>query len=197
MIYLFCVMTVLATTRTSLALPRAIFVDDFHNDQSSSRSGSLNATVSLARTFGARTSHEITSKRHNGAVFPNTKAAAPVNVSYPTTSSAPGQQNSQWGPDGISTVVFGCIASILGTLAIWATFWLGHRQFSSRSMSQPRSLQLRLTPSIQGPDADHSDALSLQELPTDQPSDIAAAGSSEGRQQHESLEAPSQSVTGE
>ena len=140
--YLFYIMTVLTTTRTILALPRAVFVDESHNDRSSTRNGSLNATVSLARAFGALTRHEITSKRHNGAVFPNPKAAAPVNVSYPMTSSAPVQQNPQWSPDGISTVVFGCIASILGVLAIWATFWLGHRQFGSRSMSQPRLLLL-------------------------------------------------------
>ena len=140
--YLFCIMTVLTTTRTILALPRAIFVDESHNHQSPTRNGSLNATVSLARAYGALTSHEMTSKTHNGAIFPNPKTAAPVNVSHPTTSPTPVQQNPQWSPDGISTVVFGCIASILGVLAIWATFWLGHRQFSSRSMSQRRLLLL-------------------------------------------------------
>ena len=139
--------TVSTITKTILALPQAVFVDGFHNDQSSSLSGFLNATVSLARAFGAYTSHEITSKRHNGAVFPNPKAAAPFNVSYPTTSSAPVQQNPQWSPDGISTVVFGCIASILGMLAIWATLWLGQRQFNSSSMSPTLLLLLRLTPS--------------------------------------------------
>ena len=164
----FCVITVLITTRPILALPRPTFVDESHNNQTSPRNGSLNASVSLARAFGARTSHGITSKRHNGTVFPNPKEAASVNVSYPTASLAPEQQNSQWSPEGISTVVFGCIASILGMLAIWATFWLGHRQ-SCPSMSQPRFVILKLTPSIQGPDADHSDELRLQELPTNQP----------------------------
>ncbi len=147
-IHLLCVITVTTTTRPILALPFATFVDASHNDQTSPRSGSLSANVSLARAFGARTSHEITSKRHNGAVFPNPEAAAPINVSYPTVSSSPVQQNSQWGPDGISTIVFGCIASILGMLAIWATIWLGHRQFSSNSMPQPWLLLPRLTPSI-------------------------------------------------
>ena len=140
--YLFCIMTVLTTTRTVLALPRAIFVDESHNEQNSTRNGSLNATVSLARASGAVTSHEMTSMTHNGAVFPKPKTVALVNVSHPTTSSAPVKQNPQWSPDGISTVIFGCIASILGVLAIWATFWLGHRQLSSRSMSQRRLLLL-------------------------------------------------------
>lgn len=194
--YLFCVTIVLITTRPILTLPRPTFVDESHKSKCTPRNGSLNATVSLARAFSARTSHGVTSKRHNDPGFANPRAAAPVNISYPTDSSSSVQQNSQWGIDGISTVVFGCIGSILGMLAIWATLWLGNRQFGSSSMPQPRLLQLRLTPSIQGPDADHSDELRLQELPTDQPSHIATAGSSEGRLQDESLEAPTRSVAG-
>ena len=197
-VYLLCIIIVITTTtRPIFALPRATFVDESHNNQVSPRSGFLNATVSLATAIGAPTSHEVTSKRHSGAVFPDPKAAASANVSYPMASSSPVQQSSQWGPDGISTVVFGCIASILGMLAIWATFWLGHRQFSSNSMTQPRLLLPRLTPSIEGPSADNSDDIPLQEVPDHRISDAATAGSSGGRQQHEFLEAPTQSVAGD
>ena len=52
-------------------------------------------------------------------------------------------------------------------------------------------------PSIQGPSADTSDEVTPQELSNDQPSDVASTGSSEGGQQHESLEAPIHSVARE
>ena len=34
----------------------------------------------------------------------------------------------QWGPDDIGTLVFGCIASVLAILTLWATFWLERRR---------------------------------------------------------------------
>lgn len=137
-IYLFWII-IFTTTRPILAIPRPTFVSGFHNNPTSPSSGSLNATVSLAMASGARTSDEFTSKIHSGAVLLNPEAATITNISYTTATSSSAQQNSQWGPGGISTVVFGCIASILGMLAIWATIWLGHRQFRS-SMPQPLSL---------------------------------------------------------
>ena len=136
-LHLFWVIIVTITTRPILAIPQPSFVGEYHNNPTSPRSGSLNATVSLAMASGPRTSDETTSKIHSGTVFPETEAVALTNISYFTSTSSQVQQNSQWGPGGISTVVFGCIASILGMLAIWATIWLGHRQFSSNSMPRP------------------------------------------------------------
>ena len=145
---LFWVTFVTTTTRPIFAIPQPTFVGESRNNPLSPRSGSLNATVSLAVASRAYTSDETTSKIHSGAGFLNPEAATLTNISYPTASPSSVQQNSQWGPGGISTVVFGCIASILGMLAIWATIRLGHRQSSSNSMPQPRSLLPRLTPSI-------------------------------------------------
>ena len=147
-IHLYWVIIVTTTIRPILAIPRPTSVSKSHNRATSPRSGSLNATVSLATASGARTSDEITSKIHSGAVFLNPGVTTLTNISFPAATSSSVQQNSQWGPGGISTVVFGCIASILGMLAIWATIWLGHRQSSSNSMLQPQSLLPRLTPSI-------------------------------------------------
>ena len=139
-IHLFWVVIVTTTTRPILAIPRPTFVSESHNNPDLPRSGSLNATASLAMVSGARISDEITSKIHSGAGFVNPEAATLTNISYTTATSSSVQQNSQWGPGGISTVVFGCIASILGMLAVWATIWLGRRQFSSNSMPLPLSL---------------------------------------------------------
>ena len=136
-IHLFCVIIATITTRPSLAIPRPTCVSESNNYPFSPRSGSLNATASLDMASGARTSNETTSKIQSGTVLLNPEAAAVTNISRPMATSSPVQQNSQWGPGGISTVVFGCIAAILGILAIWATIWLGHRQFNSNSMRSP------------------------------------------------------------
>ncbi len=62
--------------------------------------------------------------RTNPSIQPSMAPATPANA---TTST---QDQSSWNSGVISTVVFGCIASILGVLAIWATMWLGRRQIS-------------------------------------------------------------------
>ena len=144
---LFYIVIVPITRGSFLVLPRPTFLQESHNNPTSPRSGSLNTTVSLAMAFGALKSQENTSERHRGATFINPKATALFNNSHPTATSSPVQQNSQWGPGGVSTVVFGCIASILGMLAIWATIWLGHRQFRPNSMPHPHSLLSGLTQS--------------------------------------------------
>ncbi|KAF6219502.1 hypothetical protein HO133_003970 [Letharia lupina] len=50
------------------------------------------------------------------------------NASSSTITSLNFQQGSQWGPSGIGTVVFGCVASVLGILALWMMFWLWQRE---------------------------------------------------------------------
>ena len=50
------------------------------------------------------------------------------NTSLSTATPFPLPLQSQWSPGDIGTLVFGCIASVLGVLALWATFWLGRRR---------------------------------------------------------------------
>ena len=38
------------------------------------------------------------------------------------------QDQSGWSPGDVATVVFGCIASVLGVLTLWAMFWLGRQR---------------------------------------------------------------------
>ena len=51
------------------------------------------------------------------------------NHSFSTATPFPFPSQSQWSPVDISTVLFGCIASVLGVLTLWVTFWLGRRSF--------------------------------------------------------------------
>ncbi|CAD6579811.1 MAG: hypothetical protein ASARMPREDX12_009372 [Alectoria sarmentosa] len=51
-----------------------------------------------------------------------------LNASSSTITSLSSQQGSQWGPSGIGTVVFGCVASVLGLSALWMMFWLRQRE---------------------------------------------------------------------
>ena len=66
-------------------------------------------------------------------MLPDSKTPTPVpslnyNASAPTISSPSVQQDSKWGPSGIGTLVFGCVASVLGALTLWAMFWFRQRQ---------------------------------------------------------------------
>ena len=58
--------------------------------------------------------------------------------SSPIISLGP-QQDSQWGPSGIGTLVFGCVASILGILALWMSFWTRQREAAQAEVSGKRS----------------------------------------------------------
>lgn len=68
----------------------------------------------------------------NGMLAQNTTqlhgALARRNTSFSTATPFPFPTKSQWSPGDISTLVFGCIASVLGVLTLWATFWLGRRR---------------------------------------------------------------------
>lgn len=55
------------------------------------------------------------------------EAVARRNTSLSGAEPFPFPPKSQWAPGDISTLLFGCIASILGVLTLWATFWLGRR----------------------------------------------------------------------
>lgn len=55
-----------------------------------------------------------------------TKSIA-TNHTIPSQPTFPTLGPPQWSPGDISTIVFGCIASILGVLALYLTLWLGRR----------------------------------------------------------------------
>ena len=48
--------------------------------------------------------------------------------SLSTATLFPFPPSPQWGPDDIGTLVFGLIASLLGVITLWATFWLRRRR---------------------------------------------------------------------
>lgn len=48
--------------------------------------------------------------------------------SFSTATPFPFPPEPQWGPDDIGTLVFGCVASILGIFTLWAAFWLPRRR---------------------------------------------------------------------
>lgn len=56
-----------------------------------------------------------------------TQTLARRNTSLSTAAPLSFPNQSQWSPGDIGTLVFGCIASVLGTLTLWVTFWLGRR----------------------------------------------------------------------
>lgn len=96
----------------------------------------------------AKAGHEATIHHISSAMVPTLAsrlAALSVQPSINGTGAAahvttrPHQQ-SAWNSGLISTMVFGCIASILGILAIWATVWLGLQQIkciTRKSISFP------------------------------------------------------------
>ncbi|CAF9919602.1 hypothetical protein IMSHALPRED_004668 [Imshaugia aleurites] len=66
-------------------------------------------------------------------MLPENKTQAPdpspmLNSYSSTMTSFSFQQGSPWGPGDIGTVVFGCIASVLGILTLWIMFRLEQRQ---------------------------------------------------------------------
>ncbi|KAL2042589.1 hypothetical protein N7G274_004348 [Stereocaulon virgatum] len=52
----------------------------------------------------------------------------PRTLSLPATSTSDSQQHSGWSPSDIGTMLFGCIASILGVVTLWLTVWLNRRR---------------------------------------------------------------------
>ena len=48
--------------------------------------------------------------------------------SFSTATVFPIQHQSQLSPGDMANLVFGCVASLLGILTLWGTFWLGRLQ---------------------------------------------------------------------
>ena len=68
----------------------------------------------------------------NGMPAPNmTQSHATLarhNTSLSTATPFPLPLQSGWGAGDIGTLVFGCIASILGVLTLWAAYWQSCRR---------------------------------------------------------------------
>ena len=116
------------------------------------------------------------------------------NVSSPTPFPFQIQQTPQWGPNDISTIVFGCIASILGVVALWVTFWLGRRRsheppsngMSSSSMYDPTT---DITPTEDFDPELSGDDLPLEALPSDRLSETGSLEPSADDGRHDPSEA--------
>ena len=54
-------------------------------------------------------------------------ASSTANISSTTKSGFTSQQGAQWSPGDISTVVFGCLATVLGVMTLCFMLWLGRR----------------------------------------------------------------------
>ena len=72
--------------------------------------------------FSMSTLTTLTSTTQTPTVLPQT----PVSQSTGQASGSP--QNTQWGPQGIATVVFGCVSSVLALLGILLIIWLARRR---------------------------------------------------------------------
>ena len=70
--------------------------------------------------------HLLTTRSAVSAKSGNTPSQDP-NRDLPVGSADDPRQGPRWSPGDIGTVVFGCVATVLGTLALWSTIWLGHR----------------------------------------------------------------------
>lgn len=79
--------------------------------------------------------------RPDSSTRPSVPVVAAAAVANATNSA---QEQSSWNSGLTSTVVFGCIASILGMLAIWATMWLGRRQTSFTARNSTLSIPTRI-----------------------------------------------------
>ena len=116
------------------------------------------------------------------------------NVSSPTPVPFQIQETPKWGPNDISTIVFGCIASILGVVVLWVTFWLGRRRpheppsngMSSSSMYDPTT---NVTPTEDLDPELSSDDLPLEALPSDRLSETGSLEPSADDRRHDPPEA--------
>ena len=69
--------------------------------------------------------------------IPSASTTAHGHASSPSPSQAPFSlpQQSQWGPGDISNVLFGCVASFLGAMAVGLPYYLYRRQLRSQQSS--------------------------------------------------------------
>lgn len=92
----------------------------------------------------------------------NTTTQSPAPSASPSqTSFKTLQQQSLWGPGDISNVIFGCVASGLGAIAVVLTYCLYRQQSSSQQSDE--SIELGDIPVFEPPDDDIP--LPLEDLP--------------------------------
>lgn len=102
----------------------------------------------------------------------NTTAQRPAPSASPSQAFFSLPQQSQWGPGNISDVFFGCVASLLGGIAIVLTYYVYRRQSSRRP---DESIELGDISVLDPRDDDN--ALPLEDLPPAYTSDSASPGS--------------------
>lgn len=119
----------------------------------------------------------------------NTTAQRPAPSASPSQAFFSLPQQSQWGPGNISDVFFGCVASLLGGIAIVLTYYVYRRQSSRRPGSWITSLpiiKLLISCSDESIELgdisvldprDDDNALPLEDLPPAYTSDSASPGS--------------------
>lgn len=103
----------------------------------------------------------------------NTTAQRPAPSASPSQAFFNLPQQSQWGPGDISDVFFGCVAPLLGGIAIVLTYYVYRRQSSSRRPDE--SIELGDISVLDPRDDDN--ALPLEDLPPAYTSDSASPGS--------------------
>ena len=82
----------------------------------------------ITQLQGQRTMHVFNRMLANRTEIPEISSSC-NDSSLPITSLRL-QAGSNWGPSDIGTMVFGCVASVLGMLTLWMTYWLWVRQSS-------------------------------------------------------------------
>ncbi|MCJ1468927.1 hypothetical protein MMC07_007557 [Pseudocyphellaria aurata] len=105
----------------------------------------------------------------------NTTTHSPASSTFPpqqTSSSLP--QQSQWGPDAISDILFGCVASILGAITVGLTYYLHRRQ--SRGQQSDDSMEQDNMRSFEPSEGNGCGGLPLEDLSPAYTSVGASAG---------------------
>ncbi|MCJ1429135.1 hypothetical protein MMC29_007048 [Sticta canariensis] len=103
----------------------------------------------------------------------NTTAQGSASSAFPSHVSSTLPQQSRWGPGAISSVFFGCVASILGAIGVRITYSLYRRQ--SRTQESDELVVLGDSQIFEPSNDD--DAVPLEDLPPADLSVNASAGS--------------------
>jgi hypothetical protein len=70
-------------------------------------------------------------------------------LSLPTASTSDSQQHHPgWNPSDVGTMLFGCIASILGVLTLWLTVWLNRRRLRYTADLRDETERIAETPPL-------------------------------------------------
>ncbi|MCJ1467037.1 hypothetical protein MMC07_005659, partial [Pseudocyphellaria aurata] len=97
----------------------------------------------------------------------NATTHSPASSALPSQTSFSLLQQAQWGPGDISNILFGCVASVLGTITVGLTYYLHRRQ--SGGQQSDDSMELETMRSFEPSDGDGGD------LPHEDPPPVYAS----------------------